>query len=106
MAPEHKTPDNLIKGCQSRVWLYAGSKENHIFFDADSDTIITKGLIALMIYIYSSHTPQEILASPLFFLDETGLSRHLSNRSTGLAAMINQIRNSAANFDQLPAFRD
>jgi len=90
---ENKTEDNLIKGCQSRVWLHAEMNEGNIIFSADSDAIITKGIIALMIRVFSNHTPKEIAASDLFFIDQIGLKEHLSpTRSNGLVAMVKQIK--------------
>lgn len=88
-----KTPDNIIEGCQSRVWLVADENEGKIDFRADSDAIIVKGLISLLIRVLSGHTPQEILDCDLYFLKEIGLQEHLSpTRSNGLLAMIKQMR--------------
>ena len=93
IAEEHKIEANLIKGCQSRVWLHAEMAEGKIIFTADSDAIITKGIIALMIRVFSNHTPQEIAASNLFFIDQIGLKEHLSpTRSNGLLSMVKQIK--------------
>ena len=90
---ENKTEDNLIKGCQSRVWLQADLIDNNIVFTADSDAIITKGIIALMIRVFSNHTPKEIAQSDLFFIDQIGLKEHLSpTRSNGLVSMVKQIK--------------
>lgn len=91
--PEDKTDDNLIKGCQSRVWLAPEYKEGRIYFSADSDAVITKGLIALLIRVLSGHTPDEIINTELFFVDQIGLKQHLSpTRSNGLVSMIKQIK--------------
>lgn len=88
-----KTEDNLIKGCQSRVWLHAKLSDNKLIFTADSDAIITKGIIALMIRVFSNHTPKEIAQSDLFFIDQIGLKEHLSpTRSNGLVSMVKQIK--------------
>ena len=90
---EHKKEENLIKGCQSRVWLYAEMNNENIIFTADSDAIITKGIIALMIRVFSNHSPTEISDSDLFFIDQIGLKEHLSpTRSNGLVSMVKQIK--------------
>ncbi|MDR3119029.1 MAG: SufE family protein [Mediterranea sp.] len=88
-----KTDQNLIDGCQSRVWLKADFVDGKIFFQAESDAIIVKGIIALLIKILSGHTPDEILNTDLYFLDKIDLKEHLSpTRSNGLLSMIKQIR--------------
>ena len=90
---KYKTESNLIDGCQSRVWIQADYKDGLLLFSAESDALIVKGLIALLLRVFSGHTPQEILAADLFFIDEIGLKEHLSpTRSNGLLAMVNQIR--------------
>ena len=90
---ENKTEDNLITGCQSRVWLQADLIDGNIIFTADSDAIITKGIIALMIRVFSNHTPKEIAAADLFFIDQIGLREHLSpTRSNGLVSMVKKIK--------------
>jgi cysteine desulfuration protein SufE len=90
---EYKTEDNLIKGCQSRVWLHAELVNEKIIFTADSDAIITKGIIALMIRVFSNHSPKEIADAELFFIDQIGLKEHLSpTRSNGLVSMVKQIK--------------
>jgi cysteine desulfuration protein SufE len=90
---KYKTESNLIDGCQSRVWLVADEQDGKIDFRADSDAIIVKGLISLLIRVLSGHTPQEILDCDLYFLKEIGLQEHLSpTRSNGLLAMIKQMR--------------
>ena len=90
---KHKTPDNIIEGCQSRVWLVADEQYGKIEFRADSDAIIVKGLISLLIRVLSGNTPQDILDADLYFMKEIGLQEHLSpTRSNGLLAMIKQMR--------------
>lgn len=90
---QYKIEENLIKGCQSRVWLYAVLNDGKIIFTADSDAIITKGIIALMIRVFSNHTPKEIAQSDLYFIDQIGLKEHLSpTRSNGLLSMVKQIK--------------
>ena len=90
---KYKTESNLINGCQSRVWIQADYKDGLLYFTADSDALIVKGLIALLIRVLSEHTPQEILDSELYFIDRIGLSDHLSpTRSNGLLAIVKQIR--------------
>ena len=93
LAPEYKTESNLIDGCQSRVWLQADYDGGLITLTADSDALIVKGIIALLIRVLSGHTPQEILDADLYFIDRIGLKDHLSpTRSNGLLAMVKQIR--------------
>ena len=88
-----KTPDNIIEGCQSRVWLQADYTDGNIVFTADSDALITKGIIALLIQVLSGHTPKEIAEADLYFIDRIGLKDHLSpTRSNGLLSMVKQIR--------------
>ena len=90
---KYKTESNLIDGCQSRVWLQADYVDGKILFTAESDALIVKGIIALLIRVLSGHTPQEILAADLYFIDQIGLKEHLSpTRSNGLLAMVKQIR--------------
>ncbi|MDE5785961.1 MAG: SufE family protein [Duncaniella sp.] len=95
-----KTPDRLIEGCQSRVWLDAEENpDGTLSFTADSDAIIVKGIISLLISVLNNHTPDEILDTPLYFIDRIGLSQHLSpTRSNGLLAMIKQMRTYALAF--------
>ena len=89
----YKTPDNIIEGCQSRVWLQADYADGVITFQADSDAIIVKGIISMLVRTLSGRTPQEILDADLYFIDKIGLHEHLSpTRSNGLLAMIKQIR--------------
>lgn len=90
---EEKLPENIIKGCQSQVWMVSEFEDGKVIFRADSDAIIVKGLISLLIRVYSGHTPDEILSTDLFFLDKIGMMKHLSpTRSNGLAAMAKQIK--------------
>ena len=90
---QNKTEDRLIKGCQSRVWLYSEFKEGKIIYKADSDAIITKGLVALIARILSGHTPDEIMNAKLGFIDKIGLKEHLSpTRANGLVSMIKQMK--------------
>lgn len=96
---KYKTPSNIIEGCQSRVWLNAELKDGKIIFEADSDAIIVKGIISLLIRVLSGHTPQEILDSDLYFIKKIGLQEHLSpTRSNGLLSMIKQMRMYALAF--------
>ena len=91
--PQYKTEEYLISGCQSQVWLHPEMKDDKLFFTADSDAIITKGIVNLLIRVLSGHTPQEILDNDLSYLDVIGLKNHLSpTRSNGLASMIKQIK--------------
>ncbi len=98
-----KTPSHLIEGCQSRVWLDARlSHEGKVEFTADSDAIIVKGIISMLIDVLNGHTPQEILDADLYFIDRIGLSEHLSpTRSNGLLAMVKQMRLYATAFREL-----
>lgn len=99
MNAEYKTDDNLIAGCQSRVWFHAELREGILYFEADSDAIITKGIAALLIRVFSGHTPAEILQADVKFIDEIGLSQHLSpTRSNGLLSMVKQIKMYALAF--------
>ena len=97
---KYKVPENIIEGCQSRVWLNAEQQpDGTITFSADSDAIIVKGIIALLIRVLSGHTPDEILESDLHFIEAIGLREHLSpTRSNGLLAMVKQIRMYALAF--------
>lgn len=88
-----KINDNLIRGCQSKVWLKADYNEEKILFTADSDAILTKGIIALLLRVYSDQTPQDILDSEPYFIDEIGLKEHLSpTRANGLTSMVKQLK--------------
>lgn len=91
--PQYKTEENLIKGCQSKVWLHADYREGKVFFTADSDAIITKGLVGMVVRVLSGHTPEEITNADLYFVDKVGLKEHLSiTRSNGLVSMIKQMK--------------
>ncbi|MGL5919827.1 MAG: SufE family protein [Bacteroidales bacterium] len=93
LAEEYKKEDNLIQGCQSRVWLHADYKDGKVIFEAESDAIIVKGVISLLIHVLSDHTPDEILNADLYFIDRIGLTEHLSpTRSNGLVSMVKQMR--------------
>ena len=95
----YKTEQNLIDGCQSRVWLQADYEDGQIHFSAESDALIVKGIVSLLIRVLSDHTPQEILDADLYFIEEIGLKEHLSpTRSNGLVAMVKQIRAYALAF--------
>jgi cysteine desulfuration protein SufE len=96
---KYKTESNLIEGCQSRVWLHADLVDGKVYFRAESDAVIVKGIVSLLISILSGHTPQEIIDARLYFIDETGLREHLSpTRSNGLVAMVKQMRMYALAF--------
>ena len=96
---QYKTESNLIDGCQSRVWLQADYENGVIHSSAESDALIVKGIVSLLIRVLSDHTPKEILDADLYFIDEIGLKEHLSpTRSNGLLAMIKQIRSYALAF--------
>ena len=95
----YKTEQNLIDGCQSRVWLQADYEDGFVRFTAESDALIVKGIVALLIRVLSDHTPQEILDADLYFIDQIGLKEHLSpTRSNGLLAMVKQMRMYALAF--------
>ena len=99
IAPEHRTEEYVIKGCQSRVWVDAKVDEGKVYYSADSDAIITKGIIALLIRVMNGRTPQEIVDMDLYFIDAIGLSENLSpTRSNGLVAMIKQMKMFALAF--------
>jgi len=90
---KYRTENNLIAGCQSRVWLHAEYVEGNVFFQGESDAVIVKGIISLLINVLSGHTPQEILEADLYFIDKIGLKEHLSpTRSNGLTSMLKQMR--------------
>ena len=96
---KYKTESNLIDGCQSRVWLQANYADGLVSFQAESDALIVKGIVALLIRVLSDHTPQEILDADLYFIDRIGLRDHLSpTRSNGLLAMLKQMRMYALAF--------
>jgi cysteine desulfuration protein SufE len=102
---QEKTPANLIEGCQSRVWITANrDDEGNLLFQADSDALIVKGIISLLIRVLSGHQPKEILDTDLYFIDKIGLSEHLSpTRSNGLVAMVKQMKLYATAFAALDA---
>lgn len=93
MDEAHKTEDNLIKGCQSRVWFHAEMRDGKLYFTADSDAIITKGIAGLLIRVFSGQAPKDIVDASLDFIDKIGLTQHLSpTRSNGLLSMVKQIK--------------
>jgi len=93
---KNKTEESLVRGCQSRVWLHSEKKGDKIFFTAESDAIITKGMVALMIMVLSGHTAKEIVDARLEFIDKIGLKEHLSpTRANGLVSMINRMKMDA-----------
>jgi len=88
-----KSDERLIKGCQSRVWLFSELQEGNVIFHADSDAIITKGVVALLVRVLSGHTAKEIVDAPLTFIDKIGLKQHLSpTRANGLVSMVKQMK--------------
>lgn len=93
IAQQYKTDDRLIKGCQSRVWMHSELKEGKVIFTADSDAIITKGMVALMVRVLSNQKPQDIVDAELDFINKIGLKEHLSpTRANGLVSMIKQMK--------------
>ncbi|MBS1745071.1 MAG: SufE family protein [Bacteroidetes bacterium] len=93
---KYKIDEYKIKGCQSQVWLIANEKEGRIFFKADSDAVIVKGLVSMLIRVLSGHTPKEILDATLEFIDKIGMKNHLAQtRSNGLLSMVKQMKNYA-----------
>lgn len=102
LSEEMKTPANLIEGCQSRVWIVADREGQDIRFQADSDALIVKGIVSLLLRVLNGHTPDEILGADLYFIDKIGLGEHLSpTRSNGLVAMVKQIKNYALAYKTL-----
>ena len=98
----YKVDQNLIRGCQSRVWLQQRLEGDRIIFEAESDALIVKGLVALLLKVFSNRTPQEILDAEPYFIDEIGLRQHLSpTRSNGLMAMVKQIKLYALAYKQI-----
>ena len=90
---QYKIEENIIKGCQSKVWLYSKMNDSKINFTADSDAILTKGLVALLLRVFTNQTPKDILAADTIFIDEIGLREHLSpTRANGLVSMLKQIK--------------
>ena len=101
MKAEKKVEDNVVKGCQSLVWVTAEAKNGKVFFEADSDAIITKGIIALLVKVFNGQPASEIVNNDLFFIDQIGLKEHLSpNRSNGLVAMIKKMKTYALVFSE------
>ncbi len=99
LAQEHKKDENKVRGCQSTVWLVASLKDGKVFFEADSDAVIVKGLISMLIRVLSGRTPDEILEAPLQFINEIGMTTHLAQtRSNGLLSMVKQMKNYALAF--------
>ena len=99
---KYKTEQNLIDGCQSRVWLQADLQDGKIHFSAESDALIVKGIVALLIRVLSDQTPQDILDADLYFIEQIGLKEHLSpTRSNGLLAMVKQIKMYALAFSEI-----
>ena len=99
LAEQYKTPQNLIDGCQSRVWLQADLVDGLVHFQAESDALIVKGIVTLLLRVLSDHTPQELLDADLYFIDRIGLREHLSpTRSNGLLAMLKQMKMYALAF--------
>lgn len=91
--PKFKTENNLIEGCQSRVWLHADLTDGKVYFIAESDAVIVKGIVSLLIKVLSGHTPDEIINADLYFIDTIGLKEHLSpTRSNGLVSMLKQMK--------------
>ena len=100
--PKQKTDQNLIKGCQSRVWLVPEFRDGKIYFEGESDAVIVKGLVALLLRVVSGRTPEELIESNLHFVDDIGLKQHLSpTRSNGLLAMIKQIKLYAVAYSRI-----
>jgi len=99
--PQYKTNNNLIEGCQSRVWLQADFIDGKVIFQGESDAVIVKGLVSLLIKVLSNHTPEEILSADLYFIDKIGLKEHLSpTRSNGLVSMLKQMKLYALAFNE------
>ncbi len=97
-----KTEENVIKGCQSKVWLHAEKQGDQIVFFADSEAIIVKGMISMLIRVLSNHTAAEIMQADLYFINQIGMSEHLAQtRSNGLASMVKQMKNYAVAFNAL-----
>ena len=102
LAEQYKTPQNLIDGCQSRVWLQADLVDGLVHFQAESDALIVKGIVTLLLRVLSDHTPEEILSADLYFIERIGLREHLSpTRSNGLLAMLKQMKMYALAFKSM-----
>ncbi|MBS1752071.1 MAG: SufE family protein [Bacteroidetes bacterium] len=98
---QYKTDDHLIRGCQSKVWLHAELKDGKVYFTADSDALITKGLVSMMVRVLSEQPPKAIAEAPIYFIDEIGLKSHLSmTRSNGLLSMLKQMKMYSVAFQQ------
>ncbi len=96
LADEQKTEDNIIKGCQSTVWLHAYMNDGKLIFEADSEAIIVKGLVSMLVKVLTNHTPEEIMNAHLYFIEKVGLASHLAQtRSNGLASMVKQMKTYA-----------
>jgi len=99
LSEEFKTDQNVIKGCQSRVWLHASKKDGLLIFEADSEAVIVKGLISMLIRVLSNQKAEDILKTDLYIIDQIGMSQHLAQtRSNGLLSMVKQIKNYALAF--------
>ncbi|WP_114791214.1 SufE family protein [Niabella yanshanensis] len=99
---EHKIDENKVKGCQSTVWLIAGYRDGKVYYQAESDAVIVKGLISMLIRVLSGHTPDEILSADMDFINKIGMTSHLAQtRSNGLLAMVRQMKNYALAFKSL-----
>ena len=99
---DYKTDENLIKGCQSKVWLHSSYDKGKIHFQADSDAIISKGIVAILLSVLNNRSPHEILSADLSFIEEIGLKEHLSpNRANGLSSMLKQIKFYALAYSKL-----
>ncbi|MDX2001312.1 MAG: SufE family protein [Chitinophagales bacterium] len=102
MEDKFKTEENIVKGCQSTVWLHAAMEDDKVVYQADSNTVITKGIIGLLVRVLSGHAPDEIVNADLYFIDKIELRSHLSSqRSNGLNAMLKQMKLYALGFQQL-----
>lgn len=100
--PKYKTDDYIVRGCQSKVWLNAELQQDKVVFTADSDAVITKGIVAMLVDVLSNETPDEILNAQLEFIDKVGLKEHLSpTRSNGLVSMIKEMKSYALGFKAL-----
>lgn len=99
---EYKTEENIIKGCQSRVWLHTSLQDGTLLFEADSDAIIVRGLVSMLVKVLSGHTPEEIAQSELYFMEKIGLHQHLAQtRSNGLASMVKQMKAYAIGYQAI-----
>lgn len=103
---DQKVEENIVKGCQSKVWLVATLKKGHVYFSADSNTAITKGLVSLLIRVFNGHSPEEILTGELYFMNEIGMDRFIgTQRSNGFAAMIQRMKQHALSFQTQPGIK-